>query len=1337
MKRDYFNFKYGNLRSRSINMKLLLILLMFSGSLSYAQSTFTIETTSNYANPWTLNISNGIKFMDWTTTGAVVTSVPSTNTPSFDFSSNGGNASIFIQTTDTPANFAGIETVTADAGWGQQIVDIDVSDLVNLEELLLADNLLTTVDLSSNINLVELDLSNNNVTSLDLSSNTNLEELDLRRNDLASLDLSSNVNLVELKVDVNLNLTNLDISNNPDLEVLDGRDIAITTLDISSSPNLVEIDLTNAPLTSASIDAILNQLDAFGNSGGKLYLENATGGVITKDGIAAYISLELKGWDIRPPQGFDLGDAPDDYGTLFTSGGAVHLYDPNRDEYVLGNSKDEEIAGFPSVDADGDNNDNRNDEDGVAQSEFDGILTSTTNIDIDITVINNLADVVYVHAWLDLDGSLSFDTDEYSTITIPASSNSGLYTLNWDIAALGADIQNGQTYARFRLTRDNDMTATSTTGFATGGEVEDYSFVIDEDTDNDGVPDSADLDADNDGILNTDELGDTNGNNIDDSLELDADGDGCFDTLEAGVLDGDGDGYVGTGILTSANVDDDGLVVSDDNGPINAPVDAYGPLNDLNNNTILDSQEAGAAANITTQPTDQDLIIGDVTFTVVTDLAPGDESYQWEETTDAGLNWNPIIDTPGVYAGANTASLVVTNTDVSRLLHRYRVVVSNVAYACDPTITSDEVTYITPDDFDLDTVFDIVDEDDDNDGITDVDEDNGVVDRDTDGDGNPDRIDLDSDDDGCFDVDENLYDNNGINQVGDQNPAVVDLTTGLVTSLGPNGGYGVPVDANSNGTPDFQEAGAAANITTQPVDQDLIIGDVTFTAATDLTPGDESYQWEETTDAGLNWNPIIDTPGVYAGANTTSLVVTNTDVTRLTDRYRLVARNIAYACDLGAVSDEVTYITPDDFDLDTVFDIIDEDDDNDGITDVDEDNGVVDRDTDGDGSPDRIDLDSDNDGCFDVDENLYDNNGINQVGDQNPAVVDLATGLVTSLGTNGGYGVPVDADGNGTPDFQEAGAAATITTEPTDQDLVIGTTTFSVVATADTYQWQEDKQDGNGFVDIVDGGDYTGANTADLMITNIDFVKVRYQYQVIVNNVAYACDPTTTSVVVTFINPDDFDKDGVFDLLDEDDDNDGITDIDEDNGVVDRDTDGDGFPDRIDLDSDNDGCFDVDENLYDNNGINEVGNQNPPVVDAITGIVTSLGPSGGYGVPVDQDGNGTPDFQEAGAAATITTQPVDQNLIIGVVTFSVVATADTYQWEESIDGGANWTPLVDGGDYAGVTTADLMVTNSDVSKVNYRYRVLVNNIAYACDPVTVSAEARYIAPTDFDNDGVF
>ncbi len=71
--------------------------------------------------------------------------------------------------------------------------------------------------------------------------------------------------------------------------------------------------------------------------------------------------------------------------------------------------------------------------------------------------------------------------------------------------------------------------------------------------------------------------------------------------------------------------------------------------------------------------------------------------------------------------------------------------------------TSDEVTYITPEDFDLDTIFDIVDVDDDNDGILDVDE-AGNTDPGT----NEDRINLDADGDGCFDVTEaGFTDDNG------------------------------------------------------------------------------------------------------------------------------------------------------------------------------------------------------------------------------------------------------------------------------------------------------------------------------------------------------------------------------------------------------------------------------------------------------------------------------------------------------------------------------------------------------------------------------------------------
>ncbi|MEN8123808.1 MAG: gliding motility-associated C-terminal domain-containing protein, partial [Bacteroidota bacterium] len=762
-------------------------------------------------------------------------------------------------------------------------------------------------------------------------------------------------------------------------------------------------------------------------------------------------------------------------------------------------------------------------------------------------------------------------------------------------------------------------------------------------------------------------------------------------------------------------------------GRVTSGLDGYTlPVADLNANGTPDFQEAGVAANITTEPVDQIFVLaGSSTFSVITDLAAGDESFQWEESIDNGITWNTLAE-GGDYTGVTTADLTVSTPDFTKVNYRYRVLVSNIAYACDPVTESTDVTFITPGDFDNDTIFDVVDEDDDNDGILDVDEDNGVVDRDTDGDGNPDRIDLDADGDGCFDVTEaGFTDGDGDGELGDF-PVLVDAN-GLITddALGPIGdGYTTPNDLDINGTYDFQEAGAAATITTEPTDQPLIIGVSTFSVVATA----DTYQWEESQDGGTTWVALVD-GGDYAGATLADLLVTNSDLTKLTYRYRVIVSNIAYACDPTTTSVEAGYFAPDDFDLDGVYDIVDVDDDNDGILDTDEGDGLID--TDGDGSPDNLDLDADGDGCFDVTEaGFTDVNGNGMLGDGSPTV-DL-NGQVTS-GTDG-YTTPADADGNGTPDFQEAGAAATITTEPTDQDLFPTlSATFSVTATADTYQWEESIDAGATWTPITDGGNYSGATTADLTISNLDVAMRDNLYRVNVNNIAYACDPVTTSATAGFISLLDTDGDNVPDLADLDDDNDGILDTDEGDGAVD--TDGDGIPDSLSLDSDGDGCSDVTEAGFENNGADMLGNQNPPTVDA-NGQVTSA--TDGYTTPNDLDNNGTPDFQEAGVAATITTQPVDQDFDYGnTATFSVVTTGDTYQWEESTDNGATWTSLIEGGDYTGVNTDQLTVSNADINMYFNDYRVVVNNIAFACDPGTPSDVVTYNELPDSDNDTIF
>ncbi|WP_053981164.1 hypothetical protein, partial [Marinagarivorans algicola] len=73
--------------------------------------------------------------------------------------------------------------------------------------------------------------------------------------------------------------------------------------------------------------------------------------------------------------------------------------------------------------------------------------------------------------------------------------------------------------------------------------------------------------------------------------------------------------------------------------------------------------------------------------------------------------------------------------------------------------------------------------------------------------------------------------------------------------------------------------------------------------------------------------------------------------------------------------------------------------------------------------------------------------------------------------------------------------------------------------------------------------------------------------------------PDIEDTTTTFGDIPDNDRDGIRDAIDLDDDNDGITDVDEDtNALNNGDTDGDGVIDRFDLDSDNDGIPDTLEN---------------------------------------------------------------------------------------------------------------------------------------------------------------
>ena len=184
---------------------------------------------------------------------------------------------------------------------------------------------------------------------------------------------------------------------------------------------------------------------------------------------------------------------------------------------------------------------------------------------------------------------------------------------------------------------------------------------------------------------------------------------------------------------------------------------------------------------------------------------------------------------------------------------------------------------------------------------------------------------------------------------------------------------------------------------------------------------------------------------------------------------------------------------------------------------------VFEASSDSDSDPNHLDSDSDNDGCPDSDE-VYgsgtDSDGNGYYGAGIPAVD--ANGLVIAAGVIGStYGtLPSDNDTNGTDDYLQASMSVTgITTQPTNATITaINNATFNVVpttsgtGTAEQYQWQEDS--GSGFVNITDGGVYSGATTATLTVSVLNSSLDGNSYRALITTLSIVCDPEAQSNAV-------------------------------------------------------------------------------------------------------------------------------------------------------------------------------------------------------------------------------